>query len=273
MYALFLKFYFLERIVFCDIYCTLIVLVVIQYLQSKDDSDDSSHESDEEPALKKPKDSSSGGAKPVSKVAKKESSGDDDSSEESSSSDDENDQSMSMAKSKQNEFGVLISCLLRFVLLVDLFQVALNIFLFWILMKRTGVGMRFDVGSILFIYTTTVHWLESRKFSSIKRHLLTQHDLKEVGIEFMDLYSYLIPDEVEAARMAAINKEIKRVLTEVLLKVSDDLFNEIATKVMNEDDSSAEPNEITGVSSSKELGLGESEVKTTAVLVVLMILG
>uniref|UniRef100_A0A8R7USJ7 Uncharacterized protein n=1 Tax=Triticum urartu TaxID=4572 RepID=A0A8R7USJ7_TRIUA len=80
-------------------------------------------------------------------------------------------------------------------------------------------------------------------------------------------------DEVEAARMAAINKEIKRVLTEVLLKVSDDLFNEIATKVMNEDDSSAEPNEITGVSSSKKLGLGESEVKTTAVLVVLMIPG
>ena len=55
MYALFLKFYFLESIVFCDICCTLIDLVVIQYLQSKDDSDDSSDESDEEPALKKPK--------------------------------------------------------------------------------------------------------------------------------------------------------------------------------------------------------------------------
>ena len=55
MYALFLKFYFLESIVFCDIFCTLIDLVVIQYLQSKDDSDDSSDESDEEPALKKPK--------------------------------------------------------------------------------------------------------------------------------------------------------------------------------------------------------------------------
>ena len=79
-------------------------------------------------------------------------------------------------------------------------------------------------------------------------------------------------DEVEAARTAAINKEIKRVLTDLLLKVchcmarfsrtctsvlnsarlpfltfvllsfqvTDDLFNEIATKVMNEDDSSAE---------------------------------
>ncbi|XP_048552230.1 uncharacterized protein LOC125532097 [Triticum urartu] len=129
-------------------------------------------------------------------------------------------------------------------LLIDLFQVALNMFLFWILMKCAGVSMRFNVGSGLFIYTTTVHWLESRKFSSIKRHLLTQHAFKE--------------DEVEVARMAAINKEIKRVLTEVLLKVNDDLFNEIAAKVMNEDDSSAEPNETTGVSSSKELGLGES---------------
>lgn len=101
----------------------------------------------------------------------------------------------------------------------------------------------------LAIYTTTVHWLESRKFSPIpfpplsykhdtkllilalerlkesysvavrlnqqqreelglieqaydnphealsriKRHLLTQRGFKEVGIEFMDLYSYLIP--------------------------------------------------------------------------------
>lgn len=43
-------------------------------------------------------------------------------------------------------------------------------------------------------------------------------------------------DEVEAARNAAIDKEIKRVLTEVLLKVTDDLFDEIATKVLNEDD-------------------------------------
>uniref|UniRef100_A0A453K020 Uncharacterized protein n=1 Tax=Aegilops tauschii subsp. strangulata TaxID=200361 RepID=A0A453K020_AEGTS len=41
-----------------------------------------------------------------------------------------------------------------------------------------------------------------------------------------------LQDEVEAARMAAINKEIKRVLTEVLLKVTDDHFNEIATKQM-----------------------------------------
>ncbi|KAK4788300.1 hypothetical protein SAY86_019619 [Trapa natans] len=45
-------------------------------------------------------------------------------------------------------------------------------------------------------------------------------------------------DYVEAARAAAINQEIKRVLTEVLLKVTDDLFDEIATKVLNEDDHS-----------------------------------
>uniref|UniRef100_A0ACD5V2G3 Uncharacterized protein n=1 Tax=Avena sativa TaxID=4498 RepID=A0ACD5V2G3_AVESA len=75
-------------------------------------------------------------------------------------------------------------------------------------------------------------------------------------------------DEIAMARTAAINLEIKRVLTEVLLKVTDDLFDEIATKVMNEDDSSDEPNETTGVSSSKEPDLRESKVKTTAKVVV-----
>ncbi|XP_020262858.1 uncharacterized protein LOC109838843 [Asparagus officinalis] len=43
-------------------------------------------------------------------------------------------------------------------------------------------------------------------------------------------------EDVEAARSAAINQEIKRVLTEVLLKVTDELFDEIATKVLNEDE-------------------------------------
>ncbi|KAI5580675.1 hypothetical protein BDE02_08G169800 [Populus trichocarpa] len=43
-------------------------------------------------------------------------------------------------------------------------------------------------------------------------------------------------DYVEAARSAAINQEIKRILTEVLLKVTDELFDEIATKVLDEDD-------------------------------------
>jgi len=73
-------------------------------------------------------------------------------------------------------------------------------------------------------------------------------------------------DEIEAARMAAINKEIKRVLTEVLLKVTDDLFDEIATKVLNEDDS-AESNEPAGVFGSKEPGLGGSRTKTSAKVV------
>ncbi|CAD6259193.1 unnamed protein product [Miscanthus lutarioriparius] len=76
-------------------------------------------------------------------------------------------------------------------------------------------------------------------------------------------------DEIEAARMAAINKEIKRVLTEVLLKVTDDLFDEIATKVLNEDDS-AESNEPTGVFGSKEPGLGGSRTKTSAKVVLLL---
>ncbi|KAL5552813.1 hypothetical protein UlMin_040214 [Ulmus minor] len=47
-------------------------------------------------------------------------------------------------------------------------------------------------------------------------------------------------DYVEAARTAAINQEIKRVLTEVLLKVTDELFDEIAAKVLNEDDLTVE---------------------------------
>ncbi|KAM5567954.1 transcription elongation regulator 1 [Rosa sericea] len=47
-------------------------------------------------------------------------------------------------------------------------------------------------------------------------------------------------DEVEAARTAAINKEIKRILTEVLSTVTDELFDEIATKVLSEDDLTSE---------------------------------
>ncbi|KAL9246514.1 hypothetical protein vseg_020039 [Gypsophila vaccaria] len=43
-------------------------------------------------------------------------------------------------------------------------------------------------------------------------------------------------DEEDVERTAAINQEIKRVLTEVLLKVTDELFDEIATKVLSEDD-------------------------------------
>ncbi|KAG7012788.1 Beta-arabinofuranosyltransferase RAY1, partial [Cucurbita argyrosperma subsp. argyrosperma] len=47
-------------------------------------------------------------------------------------------------------------------------------------------------------------------------------------------------DVVEEARTAATNQEIKRVLTEVLLKVTDELFDEIATKVLDEDDLAVE---------------------------------
>ncbi|XP_065875313.1 uncharacterized protein [Euphorbia lathyris] len=43
-------------------------------------------------------------------------------------------------------------------------------------------------------------------------------------------------DDIEAARTVAINQEIKRILTEVLLKVTDELFDEIATKVLDDDD-------------------------------------
>ncbi|CAL5029509.1 unnamed protein product [Urochloa decumbens] len=74
-------------------------------------------------------------------------------------------------------------------------------------------------------------------------------------------------DEIEATRMAAINQEIKRVLTEVLLKVTDDLFDEIATKVLNEDDTLAESNEPTDVFGSKGPRLEESRTKTSAKVV------
>ncbi|XP_047324037.1 arginine/serine-rich protein PNISR isoform X2 [Impatiens glandulifera] len=42
-------------------------------------------------------------------------------------------------------------------------------------------------------------------------------------------------DELETTRSAAINHQIKRILTEVLLKVTDKLFDEIAMEVLNED--------------------------------------
>ncbi|XP_020576924.1 uncharacterized protein LOC110022372 [Phalaenopsis equestris] len=58
-------------------------------------------------------------------------------------------------------------------------------------------------------------------------------------------------DEVEAARSAAINQEIKRVLTEVLLKVTDELFDEIATKVLDEVEPTADVVESTGIGNPK----------------------
>ncbi|XP_048440913.1 transcription elongation regulator 1-like isoform X2 [Pyrus x bretschneideri] len=60
-------------------------------------------------------------------------------------------------------------------------------------------------------------------------------------------------DQVEAARTAAINQEIKRILTEVFLKVTDELFDEIATKVLAEDDLTVEVEQRTLISNHKVL--------------------
>ncbi|XP_068326029.1 uncharacterized protein [Pyrus communis] len=60
-------------------------------------------------------------------------------------------------------------------------------------------------------------------------------------------------DQVEAARTAAINQEIKRILTEVFLKVTDELFDEIATKVLTEDDLTVEVEQRTLISNHKVL--------------------
>ncbi|XP_009588503.1 uncharacterized protein [Nicotiana tomentosiformis] len=57
--------------------------------------------------------------------------------------------------------------------------------------------------------------------------------------------------EVEAARTAAMNQEIKRVLTEVLLKVTDELFDEIATRVLSEEDLTVDVEQQAGASSQK----------------------
>lgn len=54
------------------------------------------------------------------------------------------------------------------------------------------------------------------------------------------MHSCSLQDDVELARTAAMNAEIKRLLTEVLLKVTDELFDEIATKVLDEDELNVE---------------------------------
>ncbi|XP_070666468.1 uncharacterized protein [Malus domestica] len=60
-------------------------------------------------------------------------------------------------------------------------------------------------------------------------------------------------DQVEAARTVAINQEIKHILTEVFLKVTDELFDEIATKVLTEDDLTVEVEQSTPTSNHKVL--------------------
>ncbi|XP_022776156.1 uncharacterized protein LOC111317905 isoform X3 [Durio zibethinus] len=69
-------------------------------------------------------------------------------------------------------------------------------------------------------------------------------------------------DYVEVARTAAINQEIKRVLTEVLLKVTDELFDEIATKVVNEDNSTVEPVDHDTIASNRKVSPSSSPVPT-----------
>ncbi|XP_010533271.1 PREDICTED: transcription elongation regulator 1 isoform X2 [Tarenaya hassleriana] len=74
-------------------------------------------------------------------------------------------------------------------------------------------------------------------------------------------------DDVEAARTAAINQEIKRILTEVLLKVTDELFDEIATKVISADDMRTEDDEQMHQASAKILvppKVKESEMEGTS---------
>ncbi|XP_010415749.1 PREDICTED: uncharacterized protein LOC104701705 isoform X1 [Camelina sativa] len=76
-------------------------------------------------------------------------------------------------------------------------------------------------------------------------------------------------DEMDAERTTAINMEIKRILTEVLLKVTDELFDEIATKVINEDqpvskDDSGQHNK----SSSSLLSTADSLHKASANILV-----
>ncbi|KAJ9554467.1 LOW QUALITY PROTEIN: hypothetical protein OSB04_018512 [Centaurea solstitialis] len=68
-------------------------------------------------------------------------------------------------------------------------------------------------------------------------------------------------DYVEAARTAAINQEIKRILTEVLLKVTDELFDEIATKVLDEDDLNVE-GEHKAIASSDMISQSSAAVPT-----------
>ncbi|KAL6337940.1 hypothetical protein AAG906_005405 [Vitis piasezkii] len=52
-------------------------------------------------------------------------------------------------------------------------------------------------------------------------------------------------------RTAAVNQKIKRTITEVLVKVTDELFDEIATKVLSKDDMTVELDDRTATSNHK----------------------
>ncbi|CAN0929366.1 hypothetical protein LINGRAHAP2_LOCUS37026 [Linum grandiflorum] len=69
-------------------------------------------------------------------------------------------------------------------------------------------------------------------------------------------------DEAEAAHTAAVNLEIKRILTEVLSKVTDQLFDEIATKVLDEDHQAVE--ETVNVASNSKASMTASTHKASA---------
>ncbi|XP_008776083.2 uncharacterized protein LOC103696292 isoform X2 [Phoenix dactylifera] len=75
-------------------------------------------------------------------------------------------------------------------------------------------------------------------------------------------------DDVEAARSAAFNQEIKRVLTEVLMKVTDELFDEIATNVLNEDNPTVEVSDHADVENHEVSFPAASTPKTSAKVLV-----
>uniref|UniRef100_A0A7N0TE85 Uncharacterized protein n=1 Tax=Kalanchoe fedtschenkoi TaxID=63787 RepID=A0A7N0TE85_KALFE len=92
------------------------------------------------------------------------------------------------------------------------------------------------------VMATSTHEYHQEETQSMEYEMGNQPVVKDDQAESKSIDSSRSAEEeededyVEAARTAAINKEIKRVLTEVLLKVTDDLFDEIATKVLGEED-------------------------------------
>lgn len=75
-------------------------------------------------------------------------------------------------------------------------------------------------------------------------------------------------DYVEAARTAAINQEIKRILTEVLLKVTDELFDEIAEKVLEEDNLTVEVDHKQPIVASSDMIPSIPTPKSTAKILI-----
>ncbi|KAL0877793.1 hypothetical protein Bca101_027499 [Brassica carinata] len=75
-------------------------------------------------------------------------------------------------------------------------------------------------------------------------------------------------DEMDAARNTAINSEIKRILTEVLLKVTDELFDEIATKVIDEDEAIQKDYSVQHKPKSSTLSAADPTHKASAKILV-----